>query len=951
MTEDRTATAGVRVNGRVFTLFSGRALVRALIAFALVVAGVEYAARAELDDSVRKMRNHVLSEAGNVRARVESELNATLHLSTGLVVYLSSYGDRMDAAALWEMMARLYEHGRHFKNITVAPANTIRHVYPIQGNENVIGLNYRDLPSQWPTVEQAMQTRAPVVQTPVVLLQGDRALVYRNPVFRVDGRYWGMVSILIRIDDLLSASGLVSGGNVEYALVTDAGALFGGADLLSGEPVTLPVNLPSAKWTLLAQPAGGWTAPSATANRVRAVGFGLAFALALLTYALAFHRARRRNVENLAKRRDQHLRAAQKIAKLGSWEFDPATQTLHLSDEMRRIFQWSPDARVSYAEFLGRVHPDDVEAVKRFRRAPPAEPAPSGVAYRVALPDGTTRTVLEHCSAADNARTGKPILEGVVRDVTAEMESEAALRRASDDAEHARFELQKLIDQSPVPMLVSEGDDQRVVLLNQRFVEVLGYTQQDIPDVAYWWPLAYPDPEYRAQIADVWQRRIAQAMRDRTGIVPVEAVIRCKNGVDRSFIVHANSMGARNLVIFVDVTELRAVERQLREAKTKAEDASRAKSEFVANMSHEIRTPLNAVLGLARLLSYGPLDPTQAQYVGQIESSGKVLLRTINDILDFSKIEAGKLELEVSDFDLEDVLREVRAIVQIDARAKGLALAFEVAPELPHALRGDPFRLQQILLNLLGNAIKFTERGVIALAVTATEDKDVVRLHFEVRDTGIGISPRQLKSLFAAFAQADTSTTRRFGGSGLGLVICDRIARMMGGELKARGNPGGGSTFSFAARFHRALQPVRSADFKPVAVASDALIGWRLLLVEDNLANQLVATELLKQFGAIVEVANNGVEALDKLKLGFDAIIMDIQMPEMDGYEATRRIRALPRFAEIPIIAMTANVMADDVRACLCAGMNDHIAKPIDVPEMVRILRRWLDGHDSASAV
>lgn len=608
--------------------------------------------------------------------------------------------------------------------------------------------------------------------------------------------------------------------------------------------------------------------------------------------------------------------------------------------------EWPPDARVTHAAFLARIHPDDVERVTQTRGALVSGTVPADMHYRIVLPDGRIRTMHERCSAvSDDGAARSQRLEGVVRDITLEKEAEAALQRATEDAEHARRELQSLIDQSPIPMLMSEGDDQRVVLLNQRFIRVIGYDQADIPDVVHWWPLAYPDPGYRAGIVELWQHRIVEAMRTKTGIHPVEAVIRCKDGTDRSFIVHANSLGERNLVIFVDVTQLRAAERELRDAKNHAEDVSRAKSEFVANMSHEIRTPLNAMLGLARLLSYGPLEPTQKQYLGQIESSGNVVLRTINDILDFSKIEAGKLQLESADFDLDEVLREVRSITQVDVRAKNLTLLIETDHGLPHALRGDSFRLQQVLLNLLSNAVKFTERGVITLTVNVLSNDDRVRLRFDVQDTGIGIDPNPLKKLFAAFTQADTSTTRRFGGTGLGLVICHRIARMMGGEISVRSEPGSGSTFSFTAQFQRARQPVRNAA-RPIVATADALAGWRLLLVEDNLANQLVATELLKQFGAIVEVANNGVQALEKIKLGFDAVIMDIQMPEMDGYEATHRIRAMPEYAEIPVIALTANALADDVRACLHAGMNDHIAKPIDVPEMIRILKRWLGNRE-----
>ena len=633
------------------------------------------------------------------------------------------------------------------------------------------------------------------------------------------------------------------------------------------------------------------------------------------------------DLEENRTRLDLALRAA----GMGIWYWDIVENRRHFDPQVCELLGIDAEAFTGSAEeFFRVVHPDDREMLMSALARTVEDDVMCEPVYRVINRD---ERVVRHVAARGRlARdaAGRPMrVDGVLWDVTERKQMEETLRRREDD-------LRNVLDNMPA-MIGYWDSNFRNRFGNKAYIEWFGIDPADMPgkhirdvigEERYVLNLPYMEAALRGEL-QVFERAIPTP--DGSGVRHSQA----------SYIPDVHDGTVRGFYVLVtDITKVK-------EAECAAEAANRAKSQFLANMSHEIRTPMNGIIGLTHLALQADPTPRLRDYLERIDLSARSLMGILNDILDISKIEAGMLTMERVPFELRESLRRVVGLMKVPAEGKNMTLSLTVAEEVPQVLVGDPLRLEQILLNLLGNAVKFTERGGVTVLVSLEEDDAKAReavIRISVTDSGIGIEPDQLERIFDPFAQSDSSTTRKFGGTGLGLSICSSLVKVMGGELRVESRPGEGSTFAFTARFGVA-EAAFSQERGSMASGAEKLRklcgGRRVLLVEDNQINRQVAIGMLQAAGLVVDCAENGEQALQILSSParrYDLVLMDIQMPVMDGYEATRRIRRQWSRDELPVVAMTAHAMRDDRQRCMDAGMNDYLSKPIEPATFYTVL-------------
>ncbi|TAN53108.1 MAG: PAS domain S-box protein [Methylococcaceae bacterium] len=667
----------------------------------------------------------------------------------------------------------------------------------------------------------------------------------------------------------------------------------------------------------------------------------------------------RDKVINELQRSERQLQMILQGSELGFWDWDIQNNSVQRNARWAEMLGYTPDEiQQDVKQWLDFMHPDDRERAWRsvedhLRGLTPQH----RIEYRMLHKNGGIVWVLDSAKIVQRAADGKAMrLCGTHSDITEIKRMEEHLQR---EQEFNKIVLENLADG------VVACNDQGVLTLFNRAARVWhGMDAQAVlPDAwAGEYNLYEVDDKTPLSLENIPLVRAFRGEQVQNAAISILASGQPPRHVVANggpfFDAARRQLGA--VIVMHDVTEREKSEAALLEAMHKAEAANQAKSAFLANMSHEIRTPLNAIVGFSRLAQrQRQMAELRNNYLTRIVDASNHLLNIVDNILDFSRIEAGQVRLESRAFHLTDVIELVKNYADMDASAKGVYLIFDIPPDIPEVLVGDPLRLGQVLTNIVNNAVKFTEQGGVAVTVAQTTalHKHKIRLNFTVEDTGIGIATEELPHLFGAFTQADTTTTRRYGGTGLGLAIAERLVESMGGSFDVHSSPGRGSRFSFSVelslekrRQARDRHPDRAA---PMSALPQAPAGTRILLVEDQEDNQIVTRDILGLAGYQVDVVPNGLEAVKKLALQesevYAAILMDLQLPVMDGFETTRLIRC-GMGKSLPIIAMTASVMAAERQKALESGMDDFIAKPTDMNELFATLKRWIGSNRSVPA-
>ncbi len=820
----------------------GSALAKQSVSLAIasvVFAAILFAATTnflqDLESKHLQMEAAKSEDLFNLRGRLETELNARLHLTYGLAGFVRAGPESINNDSFQAFASDLGRSLTGVRSLQLAPDGVVTYLWPQATNSPAMGHDLFADPKRREAAMKAIEMKRLWVAGPLELIQGGTALIGRAPIFVSDQQstgtgdsesFWGFATVLVDLPKLLEKSGfddVASDANVAIrgrnGLGMNGEVFTGSEAVFNGPHLSADVALPAGSWNV-----GIATTAKPGLSDIPALKLVFAFALASLVSALLYLLLRlpfrfQRAVENAKEELDEsNARFKDAIESLpdGFAVFDSEDKMVRCNEKYREFF----DVR--------------------------NKPVPLGVSFSQLVREGL----------------------------------ESGIYRLQDDSDAARD-----------------------AFLDQRLAH------------------------HRQPRQEGMEMELASGRWIRT--------IECK----------VPSGGT--VISYTDISELKQKEFELARENQRAEQANAAKSAFLATVSHELRTPMNAILGLLNLVQIsGRLGAQDQEYIDTTHESAEHLLNLLNELLDLSKMESGKLELELSEFNLANIVRKTLKLSEAKAHQKNLRLIDAVHSETLLMVKGDAGRLQQILLNLLSNGIKFTNEGSVTLTVTKdNRQTGTTWVNFKVTDTGVGFTDAQAETLFAPFRQLDSTASRKHEGTGLGLAICKRLVEAMGGEIEAHGTPGQGATFEFSIPLEISLNAVSDITEQSAPEITPAALGHapiRILIAEDSPANQIVFRAMLQDTGYVPDIVGNGLEAVEAAKsMDYELILMDIFMPEMDGLEATRKIRQSDSSGSLPIIALTANAMPGDQEKFMEAGMDDYLAKPVVKNTLIRMLNKW----------
>jgi PAS domain S-box-containing protein len=932
----------------------------------LILSGVWFLAKTEQKQYRQSQRIEVLNKLDAVRAKLENALNTQLATKSGLAAYISVNPNV--TASEFNQIARVVLEQEDVYSIGAIKGSVIAFGYPPEVTKNLVGTDLKKIPDRWETMQRVIDTKKTMVTGPVKLIEGGIGLISYTPVFvtpakdkPASGKFWGFVGIVINPENLYKKAGILDEkANLKYALrgkdgLGEKGQVFlGDEQIFQQNPVIVRVSLPNGYWELAAIPKQGWETIAPKNILISIIGGVLGLVSGIQVFILMRDPSKLR--EAIAKTKETNAMLQSEIEDRKRIEAE-----LRLSEEkFSKAFLACPDVIVitnpsnglmievndafpkiigyTRQEALGKttlelniwVNPEQrfcfIEKVQRGESVRDQE-------VLFSRKSGEIFTALISIELINIGDWQRSIF--VIRDIS---EQQAALRerkRAEAAIKESERKYHSIFDNATEGIFQTTIDGV-FISANPALAQIYGYDSPDSLMENLNAKQLYVDFKSRVKFIENLEKQGV--------LLEFEAQIYRQDG--RIIWISENARAVRdqkgNLLYYEgtvkDITRrketeeaLRKSEMQLQQAKEAAEAANRAKSQFLANMSHELRTPLNAILGFTQLMAKNPAFASGAKELDIISRSGEHLLSLINDVLDMSKIEAGKIILNENWFDLYDLLDTLEEMLQLKAKAKGLRLIYDRSPEVPQYIKTDENKLRQVLINLLGNAIKFTQEGGINLRINNNKSEDFTSLiTFEIEDTGAGISENELEKLFDPFIQ--TEMGRKFQqGTGLGLAISRKFVQLMGGDIVVKSKLDEGSNFKFDIRVEvgNATNIPNEKLLKRVISLAPNQPKYRILIVDEIEDNRLLLNQLLAPLGFEIKEAENGLEAVTQWEKWQPHLIwMDMRMPVMDGYEATRRIKSQPKGQNTIIIAVTASALEEDRSLVLAAGCDDFVRKP-----------------------